>query len=155
MKTRNAVLAAAAVLGVGGVVATQSNWNTTPQPEVEYPSFRSGVCNATDGDTVRCGDERIRLVEIDAPELPGHCHAPRVCALGDPVASKASLQEFLQGHRVYVQRFDKDRYGRTVANVIVLQKGIQSASCHQLTTGHAIRELRWENYKITSTQCPT
>lgn len=30
-------------------------------------------CRAVDGDTLRCGQERVRLLGIDAPEMPGHC----------------------------------------------------------------------------------
>ena len=30
-------------------------------------------CTVVDGDPLRCGSERVRLLGIDAPELPGHC----------------------------------------------------------------------------------
>src|ERR1700712_1173347 len=49
-------------------------------------------CRVVDGDTLRCGNERVRLLGIDAPELPGHCRIGRACAPGDPYASTASLQ---------------------------------------------------------------
>jgi endonuclease YncB( thermonuclease family) len=31
--------------------------------------FAAGLCRAIDGDTLRCGRERVRLARIDAPEL--------------------------------------------------------------------------------------
>ncbi|MGC1270186.1 MAG: hypothetical protein WA842_06275 [Croceibacterium sp.] len=37
------------------------------------------ACSVTDGDTIRCGDERIRLLGIDAPEMGGRCREGRVC----------------------------------------------------------------------------
>lgn len=46
---------------------------------------------AIDGETLRCGKERIRLLGIDAPETPGHCRRGRKCVEGDPYASKAAL----------------------------------------------------------------
>ena len=46
---------------------------------------------AIDGDTLRCGRERIRLLGIAAPEMPGHCRRGRRCVEGDPVASRAAL----------------------------------------------------------------
>ena len=30
-------------------------------------------CVAIDSDTLRCGQERVRLIGIDASELAGHC----------------------------------------------------------------------------------
>ncbi len=77
-----------------------------------------------DGDTVRCGPrhggEVVRLLGIDAPEMPGHCRRGRACAPGDPFASKASLQAAvrLRG-RVTIERHGRDRYGRTLAFVRV------------------------------------
>lgn len=36
---------------------------------------------AIDGDTLRCGRERIRLLGTDAPELPGHCQRGTLVAV--------------------------------------------------------------------------
>lgn len=52
---------------------------------------------AIDGDTLRCGAERIRLLGIDAPEMPGHCHERRNCVPGDPIASKNALRNAPKG----------------------------------------------------------
>lgn len=107
-------------------------------------------CTATDGDTIRCGQERIRLVEIDAPEMSGHCRKGRVCAPGNPHTSRASLQRFIQGRRIHIHRYGVDRYGRTLADVLVWYQDLRSASCHQIHTGHAVRQLKWADYGVTA-----
>ena len=67
---------------------------------------------AINGDTLRCGRERIRLLGIDAPEPPGHC---RRCVKRDAVASRAALARLARG-RAAISRAGKDRYGRTRRN---------------------------------------
>ncbi|WP_082438732.1 MULTISPECIES: thermonuclease family protein [unclassified Sphingomonas] len=90
---------------------------------------------AIDGDTLRCDRERIRLLAIDAPELPGHCRRGRRCVPGDPYASTRSLAEMLSG-RAEIARVARDRYGRTLARVRV--NGVD-LSDYQLRTGAAQR----------------
>lgn len=94
---------------------------------------------AIDGDTLRCGRERIRLLAIDAPEMPGHCRRGRRCVPGDPHASKAALAGALRG-RADIARQGRDRYGRTLARVRV--NGID-LSDHQVRGGWAVRRTRW------------
>lgn len=90
---------------------------------------------AVDGDTLRCGAERIRLLAIDTPELPGHCRRGRKCVDGDPYAATASLAAMLKG-RAEIARVGRDRYGRTLARVRV--NGID-LSDYQLSRGMAQR----------------
>jgi micrococcal nuclease len=99
-------------------------------------------CGAVDGDTIRCGTERIRLLAIDAPEMPGHCRRGRVCALGDPYASKAALEQDLRQGPVTIERTGTDRYGRTVAIVRVNGANL---SCRQIIRGYA---LYWKRYDL-------
>ena len=96
---------------------------------------------AIDGDTLRCGRERIRLIGIDAPEMPGHCRRGRWCAPGDPWISQRSLAGAAQGAAT-IERYGTDAYGRTLARVRV--NGVD-LSCHQLRTGNAIYVARWDN----------
>lgn len=97
-------------------------------------------CRAIDGDTLRCGSERIRLIGIDAPEMPGHCHRRRKCVAGDPIASKSSLYGAAKG-RLAIKRFGKDRYGRTLA----LVRGANGdLSCWQIRAGHASYVEKWD-----------
>jgi endonuclease YncB( thermonuclease family) len=39
------------------------------------------MCRVVDGDGLNCQGERIRLVDIDAPEIAGHCPEERALAL--------------------------------------------------------------------------
>jgi len=107
------------------------------------PALREPItgCRASDGDTLRCGSERIRLLGIDAPELDGHCRAGRTCAPGDPIASTASLRKALRG-RLTIQRIGRDRYGRTLA-LITGRRG--DLSCWQLRHRQALYRRDWDN----------
>ena len=98
-------------------------------------------CTAVDGDTLRCGSERVRLIGIDAPELPGHCQKGRHCAPGDPRASADSLRRLVDGRPVQLERFGTDRYGRTLA--IARVNGVNLA-CAQLKIGRAIYRADWD-----------
>ena len=79
-----------------------------------------------DGDSIRCGAERIRIANIDAPELAGSpkCGARRGftawCdyALGKR-AGDALRGLIASGHRVTIVRTGTDTYGRTLALVTV------------------------------------
>lgn len=98
-------------------------------------------CTVTDGDTIRCGAERVRLIGIDAPELPGHCRHNRQCAAGDAAASTAALAQLVHGRPVLLERHGRDRYGRTLAFARV---GRVDLSCAQLRAGHAIYVRAWD-----------
>ena len=99
---------------------------------------RSG-CTVTDGDTIRCGQDRIRLAAIDAPELPGHCNPGRACTPGDPYASSANLDRLIGGRSVTLRVIDQDRYGRLVACVAVNGQDLSHA---QVEGGFAVERYR-------------
>lgn len=96
---------------------------------------------AIDGDTLRCGRERIRLLGIDAPEMPGHCRRGRRCVKGDPFASKAALAAAIARGPATIERHGRDRYGRTLARVRV--NGVDLAS-NQVRAGMAFAVPRWD-----------
>ena len=104
-----------------------------------------------DGDTIRCGAERLRLLGIDAPELPGHCARNRQCAPGDGFASTESLQMGVGMGAVRYQTVTRDRYGRAVA---VVTAGGQNLSCWQLRRGQAIYKPNWDNGGRVARACP-
>ncbi|MCP5399158.1 MAG: thermonuclease family protein [Sphingomonas sp.] len=140
------LLVASAAFGfAGGAFSTRSISVSEPG----YGETISG-CSVTDGDTVRCGNERIRLVGIDSPELPGHCRKGRICVSGDPYAATSSLKSALS-FSMSIERLGKDHYGRTIA-AMVGEKG--DLSCHQLQTGHAIYKPAWDNGKRIARTCP-
>lgn len=107
-------------------------------------------CRATDGDTIRCGSERIRLLAIDAPELPGHCREGRLCAPGDPQVSTDSLRTAMSG-ALTIQRVGEDRYGRTLA---LVAGGRGDLSCWQLANGQAIYKPNWDDGGRVARTCP-
>jgi len=100
-------------------------------------------CRVVDGDTLHCDGGRVRLLGIDAPELPGHSRVDRDCAPGDPYESTESLKRGLgEGASVRIERVGTDRYGRTLA--MVLGQG-GDLSCWQLARNEAIYNPRWDN----------
>jgi endonuclease YncB( thermonuclease family) len=75
----------------------------------------------SDGDTLSCRNlpVRIRMIGIDAPELPGHCNAGRHCTPGNGYASKQVLIGLVRSGPVQVRRQGFDGYGRILARVSV------------------------------------
>ncbi|MCU6455495.1 thermonuclease family protein [Sphingomonas sp. A2-49] len=114
-----------------------------------YDATVSG-CTVTDGDTIRCDGERIRLLGIDAPELPGHCREGRACAGGNPYAARQSLADAMVG-TIRIFRAGQDRFGRTLAT-LSSDKG--DLSCWQLQHGQAAYKARWDNAKRVARTCP-
>lgn len=146
-KTRLAV-AAVLLLSIGAMQAI----NGEPSDASAALPQRDTVsdCSVTDGDTIRCGGERIRLLGIDAPELPGHCRPGRTCAPGDPIASAQSLAGAMAS-TITIKRVGTDRYGRTLALV-----GGPSGdlSCWQLEHAQAIYRRDWDSGFRVERECP-
>lgn len=93
------------------------------------------ACTATDGDTIRCGGERVRIAGIDAPELK-RCPRTRVCVPGDGQASKRALASMIAGRELTIVRTGRDRYGRTLARVYA---GGRNVACELIAGGFAVR----------------
>lgn len=78
-----------------------------------------------DGDTIRCGAERVRIADIDAPELPDSpkCRDYRAryawCDFQMGEQARDALRGFLTSGKVTIKRQGIDRYGRTLALVRV------------------------------------
>ena len=66
-----------------------------------------------DGDTFWIGREKVRLVDIDAPELHGACLDERRRA----IAARDRLLALLDRGSVAIERRGLDKYGRTLALV--------------------------------------
>jgi len=71
-------------------------------------------CSAIDGDTLRCGRERVRIEGINAPELkePGGQQA------------RQRLQRRLEFGEIVIERRGRDKYGRTLGRLYVNGKRI-------------------------------
>lgn len=145
------VLGIAAFVGVGA--GAWPALHLVGPTKVETPPTHGepiAGCGVTDGDTIRCGSERIRLLGIDAPELAGHCRPGRSCAPGDPIASKDRLAAALTGD-LRIVRVSKDRYERTLATVSGARGDL---SCAQLAGRAAIYRSDWDDGKRVAQQCP-
>lgn len=140
------ILGGAALIGAAVGVAPALNTSALA------PGYSDTIigCRVTDGDTIRCGSERIRLLGIDAPELPGHCRTGRVCVPGDPYASTQSLEAAMVGE-LRIERVGEDRYGRTLAT---LRGAKGDLSCWQLARKQAAYKPEWDNGMRIARTCP-
>ena len=66
-----------------------------------------------DGDTVWLGGEKLRIADIDTPELNGRCELERRLAL----RARNRLVELLNAGEFEIVRTGRDRYGRTLATL--------------------------------------
>ena len=144
-----------AALGVVGLVA----WPALDPALLRAPAFLStepervdaffGRCRVdrtpacvVDGDTLRLGKRRIRIVGIDAPELDGQCPRERELA----ARSAARLQQLLNaGPFLMSTRLDqqRDRYGRELRSLWRERPGgaEQSIAAEMRSSGLAARYL--------------
>lgn len=83
------------------------------------------IANVHDGDTIRlCDGERVRILNIDAPEMPD---SPKCrdrtrrgwCDYDLARKSRDRLSDFLNSGPVQIRRKGRDRYGRTLARLSV------------------------------------
>ncbi len=79
----------------------------------------SGVCRAIDGDTYVCRGERIRVENIDSPELHARCEGELDAARAAKLFAQAALDGALQIEIKVYEKRPRDRYGRTLARVLV------------------------------------
>ena len=146
------VLGGAALIGIVIGVAPALSSRSVNGSTAVTTSYAEHLndCSVTDGDTIRCGEERIRLLGIDAPELPGHCREGRDCAPGDPYVSTSSLGEAMTGD-LTIDRIGQDHYGRTLARVA---GAMGDLSCWQLEHARAIYKPQWDNGLRVARTCP-
>lgn len=102
---------------------------------------RGHAC-VVDGDTIRLGDRRIRIIGIDAPEVKGQC----VEEIRAAEAATVRLRELLNaGAFEMVGRIDEptDRYGRELRTLRRVQPdgSVQSIAARMRDEGHARRYL--------------
>lgn len=132
---------AAALLGAVGLFAS----NAVPKLASAVGWARGGDCTLVsvhDGDTIRCDGEKIRLANIDAPELEGsprceqlrHGKNPRWCDFALGIKSRDALDDFLVAGAIKIERLGTDRYGRTLARIKVDGK---DAGDHLISLGLA------------------
>ena len=74
-----------------------------------------GHAEAVDGDTLRVGSVRVRLLGLDAPELDQTCTRPDGSEWSCGREAKAELASRLRAGPVECARYGRDMYGRTLA----------------------------------------
>lgn len=74
-----------------------------------------GRIRVIDADTIRVGDETVRLFGIDAPETDQTCTRPGGEAWDCGLWAAQEVRARYEGGRAVCQTLDRDRYGRTVA----------------------------------------
>jgi endonuclease YncB( thermonuclease family) len=74
-----------------------------------------GSVHVVDGDSLKAGDEQIRLLGIDAPELRQTCRDAQGRQWQCGRAAKTRLAELVSKGDVACTSHGKDRYGRTLA----------------------------------------
>ncbi len=79
-------------------------------------TFNGGRAVIIDGDTFALGSERVRILNIDAPETRGS-RCERELVLG--LKAKERLADLLRAESVDIIRDGEDRYRRTLARVSV------------------------------------
>ncbi len=86
-----------------------------PAAAMELCSGPKRVTCVVDGDTVWIKGEKIRLDGIDAPEPYGHCYDELIGA----AKATERLRVLLTANRFTIARSGKDRYGRTLAKIMI------------------------------------
>ena len=97
--------------------AAPVNWPSEASASAGYRGVPVGTASVrvVDGDTLDVEGERVRLANIDAPEMPpkSKCAAEADGAL----AATARLETLVSGGGLTLERTGVDRYGRTLAHV--------------------------------------
>jgi len=141
---------AAPMLGFAILAVLQTSAQAA-QSAIAAPMHNVKNCKAIDGDTLRCGSVRVRLVGIDAAELPGHCRTGRTCAEGDPYKQRVALAE-LAANPLTIVPLKLDKYQRIIARI--RNTDGQDLSCAMLAAGATYRP-DWDEGKIIARTCPS
>lgn len=136
---------------VGHEVTPVNPGHTVPQDDRVSPNAPGTIdCNVTDGDTLNCQGRRIRLIGIDAPELPGHCREGRQCVEGDPFASSEALQRLIQVSNLQIVVLGRDKYDRELADVYANGRNV---ACDLIAGGYAVYKPNWDQGETVREDC--
>ncbi len=94
------------------------------------PAHAQSRCRVVDGDTLRCGAERVRIIGLDAPEMRGEC--PRESRAAR--AATARMEQLISGG-ITLERRGNDRYRRTLA--VVRDRRGRDLAVVMIREGHA------------------
>lgn len=105
----------------------------------------SGAARASDGDSFRLGDERVRLLDIDAPELDQTCQDASGTDWPCGRAARNEMARLLASGPVDCEPRDRDQYGRLLAHCSIAGRDLAAvmvASGLALATGDYNAEER-------------
>ncbi|MET0241488.1 MAG: thermonuclease family protein [Sphingobium sp.] len=89
-----------------------------------------------DGDTLRVGDETVRLAGMDAVERGQFCTDPRGITWTCGESARVALDEMVARGGLRCTRIERDRYRRTVARCSV--RGVGDIGAAMVAAGWAI-----------------
>eukprot|EP00241_Pyramimonas_parkeae_P006690 CAMPEP_0114260484 /NCGR_PEP_ID=MMETSP0058-20121206/20519_1 /TAXON_ID=36894 /ORGANISM="Pyramimonas parkeae, CCMP726" /LENGTH=319 /DNA_ID=CAMNT_0001375737 /DNA_START=156 /DNA_END=1112 /DNA_ORIENTATION=+ len=98
--------------GLVGIVAV---WLIAGGSAVASSDVLSGTFRVVDGDTLKMGDERVRLYGVDAPESKQMCTTNQGKEYACGVVSTQQLEQHIGNQKVSCAVKNKDQYGRNVA----------------------------------------
>jgi len=96
----------------------------------QFPAI-SGSARPSDGDSFRMDDERIRLLDIDAPELDQTCTDAGGADWPCGSAARDAMARLLQSGPVECQPQDRDQYGRILARCTLAGRDLAAAIVSQ------------------------
>jgi endonuclease YncB( thermonuclease family) len=99
----------------------------------------TGTYTAVDGDSLRRGEESVRLYGIDAPELHQTCIDGRGADYPCGREARAALSDLVSGQTLNCLARDTDRYGRNVATCSI---GVRDIADAMVRRGWAIAYRR-------------
>ncbi len=110
MKKLGIMLVLCLALPIAGFAATSSsNVTTCPVKTITFD----------DGDSIACGDEMIRVLGVDTPEVKHEAHGIYKDQAYGPEASAFTNGLLKQAKKVQLVRAGKDKYGRILAHVLI------------------------------------
>lgn len=118
---RKQVIAFSFVIGAGVSLGWVAH-TALDSPKTATPVASACIADVHDGDTIRtCDGERIRISNIEAPEMRGSpkCRRGGWCDYVLAEQSRDELSAFLASGTVTIDRNGTDRYDRTLATIAV------------------------------------
>lgn len=109
-------------ISLGWAVRVVADGARSGREAAARPVVSACIANVHDGDTIRtCDGERIRIANIEAPEMRGSpkCRRGGWCDYALAERSRDELAAFLASGTVTIARSGTDRYERTLATVSV------------------------------------
>ena len=120
MRTGCLVVIAACLLGIVLALLVERAWGAEPH------------IVAIDGDTIYVGEEKVRIIGMDAPETyQARCESERLRGH----RATEHLRYLLDAGHIAIRRQGRDRYGRTLARVYVDGHDVARL---MIAAGHAV-----------------